>query len=182
MSTVRETLARILGDYVLIDAVDITDDADLVCDLGLGTVDLVTVAAQAATKLNIKIDGAEAADWKTFGDMLATVEALTEGLAAITGAEHRLFVGMDMAELDRLTRSISGPIEALIDRWPADQAGAQLLAAATLRALLINQARIITRSATTLADIPALLMGCEAIVRDRVQQASDRILLEISRG
>ena len=40
MSAVRETLARIVGDYVLIDAVDITDDADLICDLGLGPVDL----------------------------------------------------------------------------------------------------------------------------------------------
>lgn len=35
MSNVRETLAQILGDYVLIDAVDITDDADLVCDLAV---------------------------------------------------------------------------------------------------------------------------------------------------
>lgn len=182
MSAVRETLARIVGDYVLIDAVDITDDADLICDLGLGAVDLVTLAARIAGELKIMIGGIEATEWKTFGDLVVMGEARVSSLAMVTAAEQRLFVGIDMAELDRLTQSINGPIEALIARWPADQAGAQLLAAATLRALLINQARIITLSATTLADIPALLMGCEAIVRERVQQSTDKMLLEIARG
>lgn len=182
MSAVRETLARIVGDYVLIDAVDITDDADLVCDLGLGSVDLVTLATRIEGELKVAVRGIEAIEWNTFGDLVAMVEPRVASLAMVTGAEKRLFVGIDMAELDRLTQNISRPIEALIDSWPSDKAGAQLLAAATLRALLINQARIITSSATTIADIPALVIGCEAIVRDRVQQASDRILLEIARG
>ncbi len=182
MSTVRETLAGLVAARALIDAADITDDADFFCDLGFMVTDLLVLAATAAVDFKIKIAGTEAADWKTFGDMLATVEERVDSLAPVTDAERRLFVGVDMAELDRLTQNISRPIEALIDSWLSDKAGAQLLAAATLRALLINQARIITRSATTVADIPALVMGCEAIVRDRVQQASDRILLEIARG
>lgn len=76
MLSTADTTRHLIADHLGFDAV--TDDQNLVADLALDSLDRVDLTVTLEKEFDIKIDDAALEEWQTVGDVVKTVEALTQ--------------------------------------------------------------------------------------------------------
>lgn len=86
----------------------------------------------------------------------------------MTPAEKHLFAGFVPAELEDLTGLIANALDALLEFACVSQENRPLFEAATLRALLRSQARVIAHPACAASEDVVLLAGSHTILADLV--------------
>jgi acyl carrier protein len=71
--TTEEKLRTIVADQLMVDTSDVTENANLVEDLGADSLDLVELAMNVEESFDLEIADEDAEKWKTYGDVLAYV-------------------------------------------------------------------------------------------------------------
>lgn len=71
--TTEEKLRNIVADQLAVDTSDVTENANLVEDLGADSLDLVELTMNIEEGLDLEIEGDDAEKWKTYGDVLRYV-------------------------------------------------------------------------------------------------------------
>ncbi|MBR5137161.1 MAG: acyl carrier protein [Clostridia bacterium] len=70
----KEKILAIVADKMRIDVDKITDDANLVEDLGANSIDVVEVIMALEEEFNVQFDEDLAADMKTINDLVSYIE------------------------------------------------------------------------------------------------------------
>lgn len=73
--TTEEKLRNIVADQLMVDTSDVTENANLVEDLGADSLDLVELTMNVEEGFDLEIEDDDADRWKTYGDVLAYVKA-----------------------------------------------------------------------------------------------------------
>ncbi|MBR6321235.1 MAG: acyl carrier protein [Lachnospiraceae bacterium] len=76
-----EKVIRILSDYTDIPAETITGDSRLIGDLGLSSLELISLLAEFEDEFSVSIDEAKAMELQTIKDVVCLVESLPAGNA-----------------------------------------------------------------------------------------------------
>ena len=72
--TTEEKLRTIVADQLMVDTSDVTENANLVEDLGADSLDKVELTILIEEGFDIEIADEDAEKWKTYGDVLAYVK------------------------------------------------------------------------------------------------------------
>ena len=73
METIEKVKEIVLSKFSFINQEDLTENASLINDLGMDSLDIVEMTFEIEGELNITIDVLEAEKWVTFGDVVNTV-------------------------------------------------------------------------------------------------------------
>lgn len=71
--TTEEKLRNIVADQLMVDTSDVTENANLVEDLGADSLDLVELTMNVEEGFDLEIEDDDADRWKTYGDVLGYV-------------------------------------------------------------------------------------------------------------
>lgn len=69
-----EQFKNIINEYLCDEDITITEDTDLIADLGFNSMDLVSLACTVEDEFNIEIPDRAIKDFKTIGDVIEFVE------------------------------------------------------------------------------------------------------------
>ena len=73
--TIRQTLIHLMQEDTGETYADVSDDKDLRADLGLDSVDVVSIVSQIARQFRIRLTQQELANLVTVGDLLTLLES-----------------------------------------------------------------------------------------------------------
>lgn len=73
--TTEEKLRTIVADQLMVDTSDVTENANLVEDLGADSLDLVELTMSVEEGFDLEIEDDDAERWKTYGDALRYVNS-----------------------------------------------------------------------------------------------------------
>jgi acyl carrier protein len=77
---VKEEIINLLCEKLGFEPIEITEDKDIVNDLGADSLDMVEVVMGIEEKYGIKIDGREVDGIKTVGDLIERAEKLVKNM------------------------------------------------------------------------------------------------------
>ena len=77
---VKEEIINLLCEKLGFEQIEITEDKDIVNDLGADSLDMVEVVMGIEEKYGIKIDDREVDDIKTVGDLIERAEKLVKNM------------------------------------------------------------------------------------------------------
>jgi acyl carrier protein len=75
MASVRDVFIALVAEELDLDAEQVTDDATLEDDLGIDSLDQVSLVMALEERFGIKVPDDDAAEWTTVGQVLAWLEA-----------------------------------------------------------------------------------------------------------
>lgn len=70
-----EKVKEILGEFIDIDPDTITPESNLRTDIGLNSLDCVSLAEELENEYNIEIPNSELSKFKTIGDVISYIES-----------------------------------------------------------------------------------------------------------
>jgi len=75
---VKEKIIALLNDKLGYEEAELSEDKDLVNDLGIDSLDMVEIIMGIEEKFGLKIEDSEVAGIKTVGDLIRKAEELTQ--------------------------------------------------------------------------------------------------------
>jgi acyl carrier protein len=79
MSTITERVTKIIADKLVIDASDVTAEANFKQDLGADSIDLVELIMEFEREFELSIPDEKAEEIQTVGDAVGFLEAAING-------------------------------------------------------------------------------------------------------
>jgi acyl carrier protein len=75
---IKEEVISLLSEKLAFDEAEITEDKNLMNDLGIDSLDMAEIVMGVEEKFGLKVDDSETVEIKTVGDLIKKVEELVE--------------------------------------------------------------------------------------------------------